>query len=157
MKNGTTQGAWRELVDRAAARSIPDNYPLRRAASDDELSSLQAECAEAGLFVGSDYIEFLRYTNGFEYDGFLVYGAGGSDDLVDSNRGIAWREPEETYYGSADGLYLLRCADGKYRMIDGASGDPIYGPCDGFLDMVADQLMRMFAANEAFEVENRAD
>lgn len=115
-------------------------------ATDCELETLRREASGRHLFVEHEYLEFLRFVNGFWNDGISFAGAAisaddsfGRNDFVHLNEELQWVEDVDAIYGSMDGDYFVHSLDGKFRVISGGSGDE-FRVYNSFLDMMVGAL-----------------
>jgi hypothetical protein len=145
---------WKSLILQAEKEDEPFGRKPRRPATKEEIE-LTVKLAKKKLNVDlpEGFLNFLRFRNGFGYEGLLVYGAVLSApaskqegefyrDIVEVN--AIWRERDEhkNYLFFADSdmyLYGLKLASGKYEQQDRYSSDVLQVYPD-FDQMIADTI-----------------
>jgi len=118
-------------------------------ATETALADLSARAlAELSAVVPQEYKDFLRVTDGLNWNGLFIYSSHNTDDykhgFVDSN--LDWRSYEINddfvYFGNADiNLYVYSIRDSEYQMLDRPSMD-VYGSFRTFDEMLTEALKR---------------
>jgi hypothetical protein len=129
---------WKELIFKAEEFDAQVGYKPRPPATEGEIAKTIALAKDMlNVDLPKEYIEFLRFRNGYAHEGLVIY-CGGLDepvvkkdddfyrDIVDAN--VVWRDYEHhekyLYFGDADlYLYGLNLESGQYEQQDRTCGD----------------------------------
>jgi len=102
--------------------------------------------AELSAEVPQGYVDFLRVTDGLNWNGLFIYSSHDTDDydhgFVETN--LNWRNYEINddliYFADADiNSYVYSLRAGEYQILDRPSMD-VYGSFKTFDEMIAEAL-----------------
>lgn len=142
---------WKEILEKVRAQEAGYGGKLNGPASEAEIKKFQDEIQKEGASVPDEYYDFLRVINGFEYNGFIIYGI--DEDLLDKETAQGttgflfqrevWEETasgEFTYLGeSSIDLFAYGVETKKFYVLDNGSDD-IMEEFDSF-DALLERIM----------------
>ncbi|WP_408072003.1 YrhA family protein [Butyrivibrio sp. JL13D10] len=126
---------WKETLEKVRAQEAGFGGELNGPASEAEIKKFQEEISKVGASVPDEYYDFLRVINGFEYNGYIIYGI--DEELLDgaTAKGTTgfllqrkvWEETssgEYTYLGEGSmDLYAYGVETKKFYVLDNGSDD----------------------------------
>lgn len=126
---------WKETLEKVRAQEAGYGGKLNGPASEAEIKKFEDEIIKVGACVPDEYYDFLRVINGFEYNGFIIYGI--DENLLDeeTEQGTTgflfqrkvWEETasgEFSYLGeSSIDLFAYGVETKKFYVLDNGSDD----------------------------------
>lgn len=134
---------WQKLIDVASRADIESGESPSLPATDEEIDSLRQRAAQNGLKLDEDFVTFLRYTNGFGFNGLTIPGAEldpGYHDFVSYNVRQSSIIDVGPVYGNLDDTYYVLYPDGKFRRLSAGDPDYVLSTHDTFFGMATEAL-----------------
>lgn len=150
--------AWLKPVEKYLAVERKMTEEPSQGASETQIGRFLEEAGVHSLYVDQQYVEFLRFVNGTDFDGLSFAGCPSSNPDDEFPHGLTFYNPPEddvtggdaTYYGIQDDLrYRYLKSTIKYQVVDealnvsdefGTFGELVYHVFTNWLKSHADLL-----------------